>query len=253
MESDKIEKHIQKVFKEREIQPSNQAWEKLSNQLSTSNQSQNKGYVWYGVAASLIGILVLSILYINSSDTKITPAIEVVDTPKEAIKESADFNTDVLLEDTIVSIKEVEVPENIIQNTIKKESINSNELVSVVSGVEGEITPQKESLVLKDLDIRNELPRKIIDSKVLEVVTKVNFLEENNDTLTDAEVDSLLRNAQREIIANKLFRESNNSVDAMALLATVEGELDTSFRDQIFETLKTGFLKARTALADRNN
>jgi len=39
----------------------------------------------------------------------------------------------------------------------------------------------------------------------------------------------------------------------MALLTEVEGELDQSFRDQIFEKLKSGFLKVRTAVADRNN
>jgi len=36
-------------------------------------------------------------------------------------------------------------------------------------------------------------------------------------------------------------------------LNEVEGELDISFREQIFESLKTGFLKVRTAVADRNN
>jgi len=35
-------------------------------------------------------------------------------------------------------------------------------------------------------------------------------------------------------------------------LAEVEDELDESFRDQIFDALKTGYLKLRTAVADRN-
>ncbi|PHQ62576.1 MAG: hypothetical protein COC08_00130 [Maribacter sp.] len=70
--------------------------------------------------------------------------------------------------------------------------------------------------------------------------------------MTDAEVDSLLRKAQEEILANKIFGE-DYSVDAMALLNEVEDELDQSFRDQIFETLKIGFLKVRTAVANRNN
>jgi len=65
--------------------------------------------------------------------------------------------------------------------------------------------------------------------------------------LTNAEVDDLLRSAQEEILREKLFSQ-NGSVDAMAL----QDELDQSFRDQIFESLKTGFLKVRTAVADRN-
>ncbi|MFK7811850.1 MAG: hypothetical protein AB8B59_05100, partial [Maribacter sp.] len=69
--------------------------------------------------------------------------------------------------------------------------------------------------------------------------------------LTEAEVDDLLRNAQEEIFRDELFNR-NGSVDALALLNEVETELDKSFRDQIFESLKTGFLKVRTAVADRN-
>jgi len=251
MAPNKFEKHIKEELNKREIKPSDEAWEKLSSQLNTSNQSQKKGYVWYGVAASFIGLLVVSVLYLNRNETQITPNIQVVDLPEEEIKDNTNFDTDVLLEDTI---KEVEITASTIKNNVKKESISSDKLASKISSIEDmNALPEKENLAIKDVQVDNKLASKIINSKIVEVITQVDLLEKNNDALTDAEVDSLLRNAQREIMANKLFRKDNNSVDAMALLATVEGELDTSFRNQIFETLKTGFLKARTALADRNN
>jgi len=112
--------------------------------------------------------------------------------------------------------------------------------------------------VEEDKNISNEieLPLKesdaLINSKILEVVAQVDMLEEQNESLTDVEVDSLLRKAQDEIMNDKLFR-NDRSVDAMALLSEVENELDKSFRDQIFESLKSGFMKVRTAVADRNN
>ena len=77
------------------------------------------------------------------------------------------------------------------------------------------------------------------------------MLEKNNTWVTDAEVNQLLRQAQEEILATKVLRY-DNSVDATALLADVEGELDKSFRDQSFDALKDGFVKVRTAVADRN-
>ena len=92
----------------------------------------------------------------------------------------------------------------------------------------------------------------IINTKLLQVLAQVDVLEQDNEELTDAEVDALLRRAQEEILTDKLFRD-NHSIDAMALLSEVEGELDKSFRDQIFESLKSGFFKVRTAVADRNN
>ena len=52
---------------------------------------------------------------------------------------------------------------------------------------------------------------------------------------------------------NERLFKADNTVDAVALLNEVEVELDQSFRDQIFDRLKTGFMKVRTALADRNN
>ena len=92
---------------------------------------------------------------------------------------------------------------------------------------------------------------KLIAQKVEEVVAQVQVMEDAKQDVTDAEVDSLLRAAQRQILTDKLFADGG-SVDAMSLLAEVEDELDESFRDQIFDALKSGYLKLRTAVADRN-
>ena len=93
----------------------------------------------------------------------------------------------------------------------------------------------------------------IINTKVTEVLKQVTQLESLADAkVTDAEVDSLLWAAQRDILTQKLL-SPDGKVDPMALLTEVEDELDESFRDQIFEALKQGYLKVRTAVADRNN
>ena len=84
------------------------------------------------------------------------------------------------------------------------------------------------------------------------MVAQVELLENNNISISNTEIDSLLRKAQDEILTDKIFNQEGK-VDALALLNEVEGELDISFREQIFESLKTGFLKVRTAVADRNN
>ncbi len=91
----------------------------------------------------------------------------------------------------------------------------------------------------------------IIDAKIADLVAQVEIMQQENYTVTDSEVDSMLRKAQREILMEKYLKESH-TVDATALLLDVEDELEQSFRDQLFETLKSGFLKVRTAVADRN-
>ena len=80
----------------------------------------------------------------------------------------------------------------------------------------------------------------------------MNSLEENDNSITDFEVDSLLRQAQKEILTEK-YLNPDKTVNPEALLSQVEGELDESFRDQIFDKLKSGFNKVRTAVAERNN
>ncbi|MEL6919028.1 MAG: hypothetical protein AAFO99_15030 [Bacteroidota bacterium] len=94
--------------------------------------------------------------------------------------------------------------------------------------------------------------KEIIDIKIAEVIAQVDQLEQDNAIVTNAEIDSLLRVAQKEILTDKLVK-GNKKVDPAVLLAEAEFELDKSFRDQIFETLKNGYLKVRTAVADRNN
>lgn len=248
MAPNKFEKHIKEKLDGREIKPSAEAWKKLSGQLDTPVQPKKKGYFWYGIAASFIGILIVSILYFNRENAQITPNIQVVDSPEEENKDANDFNIELLIEDT----SEIKVAETN-ANEIKNESIKDIKQEILVADVEDKIAPfEKETSAIEEIQVKGILPDEIINTKILEVVAQVNLLEEDTNALTDAEVDSLLRNAQREILTDKLFNK-DQSIDAMALLTTVEDELDQSFRDQIFETLKTGFLKVRTAVADRNN
>ena len=114
--------------------------------------------------------------------------------------------------------------------------------VALNSELEGSIIPQSPT----------QKETQLIQAKITEVVAEVRLLELNNDALTEAEVDSLLRMAQSELLKERIF-QADRSVDAMALLNEVEDELDQSFRDQIFDRLKAGFIKVKTAVADRNN
>ena len=248
MAPNKFEKHIKKELQEREIRPSTNAWEKLSKKLDdASPQPKKKVHIWYGIAASFIGLLIVSVLYFNFEGTVNTTEVQIVDTDDKA--------TEINVNDEIVVEKDIEdaVVDNIQMkqspaNDVKKEN-QIPELKNQITSVEEintVIDPAGEKAVSPDA-----FKEEIINTKIWEIVAAVDSLEQNNTALTNAAVDDLLRNAQEEILRDKLFNQSG-SVDAMALLIEVEDELDQSFRDQIFESLKAGFLKVRTAVADRN-
>jgi len=245
MAPNKFEKHIKKELQEREIQPSANAWEVLSKKLDAdAPESKKRSFLWYGIAASLVGLLIVSILFFNFNNSTDAPDMQIVDTTDEV--NEVEVNN-VIDEKAIKVVDNKEVKHKPAKE-VKLENQTPrvrNQIVSVE-----EIDPVVETTIEKE-KISNGFNEEIISSKILEVVAKVDSMELNNTALTNAEVDELLRNAQDEILLDK-FLSKNGKVDAVALLTEVEDELDKSFRDQIFESLKTGFLKVRTAVADRN-
>ncbi len=244
MVPNKFEKHIKKQFKEREIQPSANAWKKINDQLDPTPASNNNSYLQYGIAAGFIGVLFASFLYFNSNKTPASIKEQIVVTPNLDQEERVPENN---LEIKIEENKPLVNSETKLNNTIERvvpidqDEVKKNRPVLV----------ENQSMVPKNEKITSNLPEKLIDVKIAEVLMHVNGLESKDAEITDTEIDSLLRQAQREILEDKIFRK-DNTVDAMALLADVEKELDKSFRDEIFDALKEGFIKVRTAVADRN-
>ena len=70
MAPNKFEEHIKKQLGEREIQPSAEAWKKISEQLEVSEKPKKRYYLWYGVAASFIGTVLVSTFYFNAEHQK---------------------------------------------------------------------------------------------------------------------------------------------------------------------------------------
>lgn len=250
----KFEDHIKDRLDERTIKPSNNSWNKISNELGNSSATKKRGTIWYAIAASLIGVFIASVFYFSYQDETVFKENQVVggEVEKEALEEEKATPT-IIFED--VTVKDNEWVET---NTV----IEKNEKPELKSVVVASIklNDDKEIVMAVGKDERVDGLEKInfietealIYSKINELVAQVDSLELNNTTVTDAEIDALLRKAQNEILEQKIFR-SSTAVDAMALLSEAEEELDLSLRDQLFETLKNGYLKVRTAVADRNN
>ncbi|MEH6748408.1 MAG: hypothetical protein V7670_16375 [Maribacter arcticus] len=250
METDKFEKHIKSQFKDREIQPSENAWEKISSELNSNTLKKKPVYLWMGIAASVMVLIGIALFYFNGSDDLNEIQFEVVDTDnKEVLEEKIRTESLPFLEkepEAIAKNDDLEKINSVVEK--KQESIKNKEIITVEDSIEvasvERAVPEKKG---DELEISDD----IINTKVAGVVAQLDVLEQYS-TVTDAEVDSLLKMAQQEILREKIFK-TDKSVDALALLTEVEGELDQSFRDQIFKSLKASFIKVRTAVADRNN
>lgn len=246
MEPDKFEKHIKYKLMEREMKPSAKAWNKILSQLEAPVRKKTNRMVWYGVAASFIGVLIVATIYFKNQKIPVQTKIEVVETHSEPTindseQEVKKIDGNIREEGLVMSEESVTK-----ENTKPKKEVDLEQVSDI------QIVVTEKNMGVEERVIIITESEKLIDMKIAEVVAQIDFLEKNNLPVSDAEVDSLLRNAQEELLADKLFNREGK-VDAMALLNEVEGELNQTFREQIFETLKNGFFKVKTAVADRNN
>ncbi|MEH6681383.1 MAG: hypothetical protein V7724_12600 [Sediminicola sp.] len=240
----KFEEHIKDKLDGRTIRPSEGAWESLSSQLSAGRSPKKGRAMWYMVAAGFIGIIGLSLLCYDQAPHMVPNTMETVDTGKQNDKPITDGARPGELENKMVVAQEdTSKSREHLKEPGKMETLPDLEDHKTIVSQEVVGVPEREPVV-SEVNI-------LINNKVSDLVQQVAAMEEAQHSVTEREVDSLLRKAQKELLRERLFTEGQ--VDAMALLAEAEGELDQSFRDRIFEALKDGFFKVRTAVATRND
>jgi len=237
---DKLEKHIKEKLEERTIAPSKGAWDKIASQIQQPAPRKRSTWFPYAIAASVVGIALVSVFFL----TKGNPEVEQLQVVETEVNGEAEVNADEKVKKEVAPEVEIELAETAVEPVATEDAVAFKQQT-----LETTVAEQEEKEPLQD-EIKMNSDR-LIAQKVEEVVAQVQIMENAQQDVTDAEVDSLLRAAQRQILTDKLFAEGG-SVDAMSLLAEVEDELDESFRDQIFDALKSGYLKLRTAVADRN-
>ncbi len=245
MGRNKFEKQLKEQLQGREIKPSEGAWERISQQLEESKTPKAKNFKWYGIAAGFIGLIFISGLYLTTRGLSTDNDTQITNVKKDSILSNT--TPEIIYEPKIG--EERVIVDSKVQEEESIQSRNNQNMDS--AKMDGLASSKEEIRKVEKTSVQWNTSEELIDTKIAEVVAQVALLEHENSTVTDAEIDSLLRGAQRQLLEDKIFR-NDRSVDAMALLADVEHELDTSFRDQIFDALKDGFLKVRTAVADRN-
>ena len=259
MEPIKFEEHIREKLQEREISPSLKSWEKLEKHLEKTkpNKKTNKS-LWLAIAAGFVGILIVTSFVFKEDVFSPQSSPQIVE---ETIPD--DGNTPIENNDSVV-INNKQDPKDEIIETPKEKAIKTipskKEDAIAVNTKKGnsskEIDPLKKAVSNEEvietkvaMDISSE--DVFINSKVEEVVAQVQALQESDNAVSAEEINSLLLKAQGEIHSQEII--NNKKVDATALLNMVESELETSFRDKVFEALGDGYEKVKTAVVERNN
>ncbi|MFG6686564.1 hypothetical protein ACGK9U_08285 [Mariniflexile sp. HNIBRBA6329] len=240
MEPNKFENSIKEKLEARRLQPSKEAWAKLQERLEqTDDNKNNKAFWWLGIAASAVGVLFVAFQFFNIEEVK--PV--VVDAPTVIQQKET---TQVAVEE-VKKTNEVLKEENSIDK-IEKHAISKN-FVAVTK--EQVVPEEKNQIATLTVVVHEKLTFE--EQKIQDVVAKVNELKNQNKEVTDAVIDALLLEAQKEIRLKKMYNSNAGIVDATMLLQEVEADLDQSFRSKVFDAIKASYNSVKTAVAQRNN
>lgn len=252
----RFEDKLREQLETRQLQPGEEAWNKLNDQLDIHEASSNKKkYWWIGIAASFIGVLLL-VTFLNKDVQETVPEPIIVDTENmvSPVEDQEGKATEIVEQKIIEEVNTKVTPkQKIKQQTsepVLKQQLQEEQQKLVPTKTEeavAEVSADKTTEETSKNTLRFE------EQKAKEVVAQIKALQQQKETITDAEIDTLLKAAQKEIELEKLYNEATNKVDANALLQSVEDDLERSFRKRVFEMLSSGYQELKTAVAERNN
>ncbi|MHA6279637.1 hypothetical protein ACXYMT_05600 [Salinimicrobium sp. CAU 1759] len=235
MEPEKFESSVKKVLGEREIMPSAAAWEKLDQRLQ-QKKKKRPYLLWMSSAAAIAAIFFVIGTQFNAPIASEEQQI-VEQATEEPILEEKLSEPEVI---QVAASEEKEKPE------VKEEP-------SAERGVRNVIfeAPVKRSSEAEIAVAANDPSEEIqAPSENIEVISQSEIAIAQEDTKmenVDLEVEALLLLATAELKADSTY-----TVNSGDLLHQVEYELDQSFREKVFEVVKDGLKKAKTAVATRD-
>ncbi|HSD13440.1 MAG TPA: hypothetical protein VLB74_02190 [Flavobacterium sp.] len=220
MEPNKMEEEFRKKLNEREIQPSDAAWDRLDAMLSVAENKKPKGnYRWLYIAAGLA--LFFSIGLFLFQQEKGNPEIQMKNS-------------------TVVK-----------SNGNEKNSPESDSAISkeIVSDFINETAVAENSSALKTKAAKNTTKEEVINTN--QHITKEEFV--NVTVEKEQEVQKVAPEAEKLLANADLSKEKPQvKVNANSLLNSVEGELNHEFRETTLQRLNRNFKTVRTAVANRN-
>lgn len=219
-------KNSKRKLEQREIRPSNGAWEKLESLLDEEQKTHTqKKYTFWAVAAGLFLVIGMSYLFVNQTDKKedkkLTAQPSTLVLPENKQKKSPEKETikTAVAAPKTIKTQEKEVPQ---KQRIKKETSTK-------------VCPEEEK------KIAVETQEKPIETK-RPLGTKEEISVENNPNPVEPEQKTEIKNNYK--ITAK--------VKAKNLLNSVENEIFEKKSERFLDKVSTQLKNWQLALADRN-
>lgn len=263
-----FEKQFSRKLKDRELTPSEGSWEKLQGRLEIRKNKNTAGFLWMGIAASLIAAFVL-FNFMGAKPNMDSPAI--ADTPGSGVEKSPEEKISVIdmaAEEPEADLDTVPVRRGVALPQLSEETsvVESSKITTGI--MEDKSNPKVNQYKSPEIHgesgsevqtgitaVESAGEAEISDTEINSLLEKAmaEVFEEQGGGLqvTDAEIEALLAEARASVRPEQaLYQTATMSADQ--LLTEVESELEHSFRAQVFEIIKDGLRKTRNAVADIN-
>jgi len=239
MEPNNFEKDFREKLNQREIEPSNKAWDRLDAMLSVAEEKKPKKKTkrkWLFIAASIIGFLLVGTLFFNQNKNAVK-APETVIVEKETQKETQKESVTEPVLNNIDSVK----TETAIAEKTSEESINKEERANARASNQI-IKKESNQIAESSIIIKNNQEKQSTNNPTLIAETSK---QEN--------VDQLLETAETKILAeNAVKTKSKIKINSNDLLDQVDGELELSFREKMIAKINKSYHTVKVAVENRN-
>ncbi|MDG1570882.1 hypothetical protein OZ410_01030 [Robiginitalea sp. M366] len=256
-----FEKNLREKLRARKITPSPGSWERIATQLGQEPVRGRRSLRpwYYGVAAAIALFFGWRALLDRTDPEPVFPT-RVVSRPEvtQPVPNTSPALQPEELRETDPAVVGAEAQQGN-DPALEQASPDQVDLASVTPVRPAQSQPNAGLDTARITDLQETRVGIAVDSGLEQrlalaldsVVLRVAVLEASGTAVSDATIDSLLHEAQAAMARERLT-DLKAPLDANALLSQVESELDRSFREELFNTLKARFNKVRVAMAQRN-
>jgi len=263
----KLENHIKERLEEREIVPSNSAWEQIAANLDVkASKKQSRKRLWFAIAASFVGGLFIASIFFKPSK-EVFPSVKVVSNQEHKgfeehntidQKQTINYDRSVDKKDAFKNVIDTQQQNSIAYKGINENKLNKNVDINVEDAIREVIENELKlsSVIQSEIDIANYDTIRLDKNSVIDLAALDEKLKVQTSIyeVTEVEVEALLLAAQQQVQQGKRYVQRTNLIDANDLLLDAEAEVDPgTFKDRIFKTIKSGLEEVVEAIVDENN
>lgn len=245
MEPNKLENQFREKLNNRAIQPSANAWDRLDAMLSVADVTDNtkakvelkSKYRWMYVAATLLGFILISTVFLFQTD-------EMIDAPTQQVV--FDTNVDVEQNSEEDGNSNPTVLEEILKVAPTEKAVVNHTKLNTYPTTQ---KTNKSFPLEKAIENSNEAVAQSSNATVLENSTKINYKSE-----VKINAETLLASVEKSDVPNKieLQNKTNIKVNPNELLTQVDDELELSFRERVQQSFNKKYREVKVAVSQRN-